>query len=63
MTRQIAETVQWSRSLEYAKKQGVSEWIIVGPAKVLGNILKKEYPDDDVITISNVDDIAEFRTS
>jgi [acyl-carrier-protein] S-malonyltransferase len=60
LTRQIAETVQWQRCIESAKNMGVNNWIVVGPAKVLGNLLKKEYPDDTIISISTVEDIAEY---
>ena len=60
LTRQIAETVQWHQSIEYAKSKGVNSWIVVGPSKVLGNLLKKEYPEDKVTSVSTVADIEAF---
>ncbi len=62
LTRQIAETVQWQRSIEYAKSRGVSEWIVIGPSRVLGNLLRKEYPTDTIVSISNADDILSYKT-
>jgi [acyl-carrier-protein] S-malonyltransferase len=60
LTRQIAETVQWQRCVEYAKNMGVNNWVVVGPSKVLGNLLKKEYTNDIITSISTVEDIVEY---
>lgn len=61
LTRQIAETVQWQRSIEYAKSRGVTEWIVIGPSRVLGNLLRKEYPNDTIVSISNAEDILSYK--
>ena len=60
LSRQITETVQWHKSVKYAKSQGVSEWIVVGPSKVLGNLILKEFPKDNVISVSTMRDINNF---
>jgi [acyl-carrier-protein] S-malonyltransferase len=48
LKRQMYETVQWRRSMQYAKEGSVNNWIVVGPARVLSNIVRKEYPMDVV---------------
>ncbi len=60
MARQITETVQWHKCVRFAKSRGVSEWIVVGPSKVLGNLILKEFPKDSVISISSAADIRNF---
>ncbi|KAI9363414.1 acyl transferase/acyl hydrolase/lysophospholipase [Zopfochytrium polystomum] len=60
LTDQITKTVQWQRSIQYAREDGVQEWIAVGPSRVLSNLLKKEYPLDVVRCISSEADVRAF---
>jgi [acyl-carrier-protein] S-malonyltransferase len=53
----VTKTVQWQRSIQYARDDDVHEWIVVGPSKVLSNLLKKEFPVDIVRSISTAKDI------
>jgi hypothetical protein len=32
----------------YAKNDFVFDWIVVGPSKVLSNIIRKEFPHDSI---------------
>ena len=32
--------------MQYAKDDFVCDWVVVGPSKVLSNIVRKEYPHD-----------------
>ncbi|KAJ3175165.1 hypothetical protein HDU87_006400 [Geranomyces variabilis] len=45
---QITKTVQWQRSTRFAKDDDVHDWVVVGPSKVLANLLRKEYPSDAI---------------
>ncbi|KAI8610328.1 acyl transferase/acyl hydrolase/lysophospholipase [Chytriomyces sp. MP71] len=53
----IFKTVHWQRSIQYARDDFVDEWIVIGPNKVLSNLLKKEFPMDKVRSVSGVKDI------
>ena len=48
LKRQVTEPVQWQRCMKYAKDGFVFDWVVLGPSKVLANIVKKEYPHDKV---------------
>ncbi|KAJ3258134.1 hypothetical protein HDU77_002415 [Chytriomyces hyalinus] len=56
----IFKTVHWQRSIQYARDDFVDEWIVIGPNKVLSNLLKKEFPMDKVRSVSNVKDVEAF---
>ncbi|KAJ3099026.1 hypothetical protein HDU97_003512 [Phlyctochytrium planicorne] len=60
LEQQITKTVQWQRSIRFARDDDVTEWIVVGPSRVLSNLLKKEYPLDGVKSISTVNDLKFF---
>ncbi|KAI8098738.1 acyl transferase/acyl hydrolase/lysophospholipase [Halteromyces radiatus] len=57
LVQQITSAIQWSRSITYCKGQDVDEFICFGPGKVLSNLLKKEYPLDQIKSITSADDI------
>ncbi|KAI8337033.1 acyl transferase/acyl hydrolase/lysophospholipase [Chlamydoabsidia padenii] len=57
LVQQITSPIQWSRSITYCKTQDVDEFICFGPGKVLANLLKKEYPMDNIKSITGADDI------
>lgn len=44
--QQMTKTVQWHRCLHYAKNDLVHDWHVIGPSRVLANLVKKEYPRD-----------------
>ncbi|KAI8918411.1 acyl transferase/acyl hydrolase/lysophospholipase [Powellomyces hirtus] len=54
---QITKTVQWQRSTRFASDDDVHDWVVIGPSRVLANLLRKEYPTDVITAISTVDDI------
>ena len=58
LIRQITETVQWHRSIKYARDDFVFDWIACGPSQVLANLLKKNYPHDNIRVISNAKDLS-----
>ncbi|ORY47742.1 FabD/lysophospholipase-like protein [Rhizoclosmatium globosum] len=57
---QITKTVQWHRSIEYARDDFVDEWVAIGPSKVLSNLLKREFPVDKVRSISSAKDVEAY---
>ncbi|CAG8447548.1 3548_t:CDS:10 [Scutellospora calospora] len=46
LVRQVTATVQWHKSINYCKENGINNYILFGPARVLANLLKKDYPLD-----------------
>ncbi|KAJ3018630.1 hypothetical protein HKX48_002774 [Thoreauomyces humboldtii] len=54
---QITKTVQWQRSTRFAKDDDVHDWVVIGPSRVLANLLRKEYPTDAIKAISTADDV------
>nr|CAG8447338.1 133_t:CDS:2 [Entrophospora candida]CAG8447384.1 4004_t:CDS:2 [Entrophospora candida] len=46
LVKQVTATVQWQKSIKYCKERGVDNFLLIGPAKVLANLLRKEYPMD-----------------
>lgn len=57
LARQITNTVQWQRSIRYALDDDVHDWMVLGPSRVLGNLLRKEHPNESIKSISTADEI------
>ncbi|KAI8816253.1 acyl transferase/acyl hydrolase/lysophospholipase [Fimicolochytrium jonesii] len=55
---QMTRTVQWQRSTRFCKDDDVHDWIVVGPSRVLANLLRKEYGTDEVLPVAGVEDLA-----
>lgn len=36
------------------------EWLVLGPARVLTNLMKRDYPNDRIVSLSTVDEIKRF---
>ncbi|KAJ3119294.1 hypothetical protein HK098_005614 [Nowakowskiella sp. JEL0407] len=60
LVKQMTNTVQWLRSVQYARSDDVSDWIVVGPSRVISNLLKKDYPLDEIRSFSTVADLKAF---
>ncbi|CAG8716783.1 4138_t:CDS:10, partial [Cetraspora pellucida] len=60
LVRQVTATVQWHKSIRYCKENGIDNFILFGPARVLANLLKKEYPLDFVRPFATVADIQSY---
>jgi len=41
LTRQVATTVQWQRSIEFMAKAGVQTFVEIGPGRVLSGLIKR----------------------
>ncbi|KAI9223829.1 acyl transferase/acyl hydrolase/lysophospholipase [Blastocladiella britannica] len=58
LVRQMTATVQWLPSIEYCRTQGgVRDWLVVGPNRVLANLIRKEYPTDRIVSVDTVEDV------
>jgi len=54
---QITSRVRWRESVNYMIKQGISEFIEIGPGKVLSGLVKKINKDVKILNISSVNDL------
>jgi len=54
---QITSRVRWRESVNYMIEQGVSDFIEIGPGKVLSGLVKKINKDAKVININSIEDI------
>ncbi len=61
LARQITSTVCFYRSMLYLKQQGVNRWLCIGPGKAIANLVKKEFPSDDIISVANIRDLKAFK--
>ncbi|KAF9541742.1 hypothetical protein EC957_002700 [Mortierella hygrophila] len=64
LIQQVTETVQWRQSLVNLHSQqqyNISDYICIGPGKVICNLLRKEYPRDPIRSVSTVEDIQQWE--
>ena len=54
---QITSRVRWKESVEYMIKQGVKDFLEIGPGKVLSGLVKKINRDVKISNINSVEDI------
>ncbi|ORZ34680.1 acyl transferase/acyl hydrolase/lysophospholipase [Catenaria anguillulae PL171] len=56
--QQITGTVKWQPSIQYLRERGrVRDWAVVGPNRVLGNLLRKDWPTDRVVIVEEGEEI------
>ncbi|KAK3835119.1 MAG: acyl transferase/acyl hydrolase/lysophospholipase [Linnemannia elongata] len=64
LVQQVTDTVQWRQSLVNLHNQqqyDISDYICIGPGKVICNLLRKEYPLDTIRSVSTVEDIQQWK--
>ena len=54
---QITSKVRWRESVEYMVKQGVADFLEIGPGKVLSGLVKKMNKDIKISNINSMEDI------
>jgi len=54
---QITSRVRWRESVEYMIKQGVEDFLEIGPGKVLSGLVKKMNRDVKVSNINSIEDV------
>ena len=57
LTKQIVSRVRWRESVNYMIKNGVTNFIEIGPGKVLSGLVKKIDKNAKISNFNNVDDI------
>jgi len=58
LVEQITSRVRWKESVEYMIKQGVSDFLEIGPGKVLSSLVKKI---DKNVKISNINSLEDIK--
>jgi len=54
LTSQVTGSVRWIESIQYLVSQGHTEFIEIGPGKVLAGLVAKIAPEATVISIEDV---------
>ena len=54
---QITSRVRWRESINYMLKRGVTNFLEIGPGKVLSGLVKKINKDVEISNINSVEDI------
>ena len=57
LSRQVAESVQWVKCVEYMANQGITDFIEIGPGKVLKGLIRRINPALSVFNIEKPQDI------
>ena len=58
---QIFSTVKWRESLIYMSKKGITNFIEIGPGKVLTGMVKRTIKDANCFSINSIDDIKKYQ--
>lgn len=45
---------------DVVQTRGGREWLVLGPATVLTNLMKRDYPEDRIVSLCTADDIEKF---
>ncbi|KAF9907276.1 hypothetical protein EC991_011177 [Linnemannia zychae] len=63
LVQQVTDTVQWRQSLVnlHSQQHDISDYICIGPGKVICNLLRKEYPLDTIRSVSTVEDVQQWK--
>ena len=56
LVKQITSRVRWRESVEYMIKEGVEDFIEIGPGKVLSGLVKKINKDVKISNFNSVED-------
>jgi len=57
LLRQLCNSIQWQRSVEYMINEGVTTFIEIGPGKVLSGLIKRINRDVETLNIGDVQSI------
>jgi len=57
---QITSRVRWREGVDYMIKKGVTDFIEIGPGKVLSGLVKKINKDVKITNINSIDDINNY---
>lgn len=51
--QQITQPVQWEKTLHSIEKTGISDFIEIGPGKVLSGLVKRTFPESKSVNVEN----------
>ena len=60
LIKQITSRVNWRESVEYMIKNGVNEFIEIGPGKILSSLVRRINKDVNVFNINSINDITNY---
>ena len=63
MPEQICSSVQWVKTLNYLKEQGVDNFIEIGPSKILTGMVRKTLSDVNFAAICKISDLDSLKNN
>ena len=57
LVKQITSRVRWKESVDYMVKEGVTDFVEIGPGKVLSGLVKKINKNVKISNINSLDDL------
>ncbi|MYD36736.1 MAG: ACP S-malonyltransferase [Dehalococcoidia bacterium] len=61
LASQIRSSVQWFRTVEYLRDNGVTTFIELGPGKVLTGLVKRAFEEAETINVGNLEELEALR--
>ncbi len=61
LARQIRSSVQWFRTVEYLRDNGVTTFIEIGPGKVLTGLVKRTFEEAETINVGNLEELEALK--
>ena len=61
LVQQIYSKVRWRESVIFMEKQKISDFIEIGPGKVLTTLVKRILPNSNSFSINSIDDIKNLK--
>lgn len=61
LASQIRSSVQWFRTVEYLRDNGVTTFIELGPGKVLTGLVKRAFEEAETINVSNLEELEALK--
>ena len=61
LARQIRSSVQWFRTVEYLRDNGVTTFIEIGPGKVLTGLVKRTFEEAETVNVGNLEELEALR--
>ncbi len=62
LARQIRSSVQWFRTVEYLRDNGVTTFVEIGPGKVLTGLVKRAFDEAETINIGNFEELEALKS-
>ena len=63
LARQIRSSVQWFRTVEYLRDNGVTTFIEIGPGKILTGLVKRTFAEAETINIGNLEELEMLKSA